>query len=208
MTKRVHVSFLKRIFGSKKPSNMEYVSAMEEMAEESERTHRGMVQIYNEDVAVGILSAPNRNQTTLVPTGRGIYKARLFGALFIAHAYTVSRHSQDEVTQMISIATALALKPLVDAPEPTFTRDDARALIQPYLWPTLKAITAAFKAGPIVAPTQYRNEHLALADKLHDALAESIGRSHYTEEVKERFDTMIMGNVHAAMSHSANWFFQ
>ena len=45
------MSFLKKLFGIDKPKLPEYLSAMTEMADESERTYRGMIQTYNEDVA-------------------------------------------------------------------------------------------------------------------------------------------------------------
>ena len=86
------MSFLKKLFGRQKPEKIEYVKAMAEMAAESERTYRGMIETYNSDVALGILSVPS--SSAVLPTGRGIYKARLFGALFMVMAHVKSAHAQ------------------------------------------------------------------------------------------------------------------
>ena len=94
------MSFLKKLFGRRMPDKMEYVKVMAEMAAESERTYRGMIETYNSDVELGMLSVPSGS--TVLPTGRGIYKARLFGALFMAIAYTKSARSEVEKEEMLS----------------------------------------------------------------------------------------------------------
>ena len=197
------MSFLKKLFGVKKPDKYEYTKAMAEMAAEFERTHRGMVNTYNTDVELGLLSAPSTSVAS-VPTGRGVYKARLYAALFMVYAYSKSGHPQAEVNEMMNVATGIALEPLVGGEEPRLDRDEAKSFTLAYLTPTLNAIVAAFEAGPMV-PERFAEEHVTLADQLHDALAESIGIDGYTPEVRDRFAVLILGNVASAMAHAFKW---
>ena len=197
------MSFLKKLFGVDKPDKHEYVQAMVEMAAESERTHRGMVSSYNADIELGLLPVPSTS-ATIIPTGRGIYKARLFGALFIAYAYAESGHAEVDVNEMVNVATGVALEPLVGGGEPSLDRDDAKSFAMAYLKPTLIAIIAAFKAGPLLSG-HLAEEHNTLADQLHEALAESIGVHLYTPQVRENFAIAILGNVTAAMAHAIKW---
>lgn len=197
------MSFLKKLLGVKKPDKYEYTRAMAEMATESERTHRGMVNTYNSDVELGRLSAPLTSVAS-VPTGRGIYKARLYAALFMVYAYARSGRSDGEVTEMLNVATGIALEPLVGREEPRLDREEAESLTTAYLIPTLKAIPAAFEAGPMV-PGRLVEEHITLTDQLHDALAESIGGNAYTPAVRDRFSHLVQSNVASAMAHAVKW---
>ena len=197
------MSFLKKLFGVDKPDKHEYVQAMVEMAAESERTHRGMINLYNADIELGLMSVPSTS-AAIIPTVRGIYKARLFGALFIAYAYAKSGHADADVNEMVNVATGVMLEPLVGGGEPSLDRDEAKSFAMAYLKPTLKAIIAAFKAGPLL-PGRLTEEHNTLADQLHEALAESIGVDFYTPEVREHFAIAILGNVTAAMAHAIKW---
>jgi hypothetical protein len=197
------MSFLKKLFGVEKPDKYEYTRAMIEMATESERTHRGMINTYNSEVELGLLSAPLTSVAS-VPTGRGVYKARLYAALFMVYAYAKSGHPETEVTEMLNVATGIALEPLVGGEEPHLDRKEAESFTTSYLIPTLKAIPAAFEAGPMV-PGQLVKEHTTLADQLHDALAESIGIAAYTPEVRYRFAHLVQGNVASTMAHASKW---
>jgi hypothetical protein len=195
------MSFFKRLFGRPAPDNFEYVKAMAEMAAEAERTYRGMIDIYNEEVSDGILLPPG---PLVAPTGRGIYKARLFGALFMVMAYARSTQADSETEDLMNIATGVALEPLQGPDEPRLDREVAESFTVPYLASTVRAMIAAFNAGPLL-PAQPRNEHLALAEHLHEALAESIGLESYTAEVRERFAVMVECNTGTAMNHAARW---
>jgi hypothetical protein len=175
---------------------------MAEMTAESERTYRGMIEKYNADVSLGMLSVPFG--LTVLPTGRGIYKARLFGALFVVMAYLKSAHSEAENWEMVNLATGVALEPPQGQGVPCLTREEARSFTMAYLISTLKAMTAAFAAGPFL-PGSAKREHLALADHLHDALAESIGTENYTTDVRERFAVPVQGNTAMAMNHARRW---
>ncbi|MEX1231224.1 MAG: hypothetical protein WEB58_13345 [Planctomycetaceae bacterium] len=198
------MSFFKKLFGRATPDKVQYVKAMAEMAAESERTYRGMIETYNSDVKLGLLSAPSRS--TVAPTGRGIYKARLFGALFMVMAYVKSTQSDSEAgnMEMMNMATGAALEPLQGQDEPRLDREEAKSFTMPYLTSTFKAMVAAFEAGPFL-PGSAQREHLALADHLDDALAESIGPEYYTTEVRERFAVIVQGNTAIAMNHAGRW---
>lgn len=197
--------FLDKLFGRQKADKIEYVKAMVEMAAESERTYRGMVEIYNSDVELGVLAVPSAS--TVLPSGRGIYKARLFGAMFMVMAYVKSAHSQQENEEMMNIATGVAMEPLQGQGVPRLDREEAKSFAMAYLISTFRAMTAAFGAGPLF-PGSARPEHLTLADQLHDALAESIGRENYTMKVRERFDVLVQGNTATAMNHARRWMVQ
>lgn len=197
------MSFLNKFFGRQKLGKIEYVKAMVEMAAESERTYRGMIDAYNSDVELGLLS--RSSGTSAVPTGRGIYKARLFGALFMVVAYTKSvAQSQAESEEMLNMATGVALEPLQGPGGPRLDREEAKSFTLAYLTSTFEAMVAAFDAGPLL-PSSAQRQHLVLADHLHDALTESIGAQHYTAEVRERFTVMVQGNTAMAMNHARRW---
>ncbi len=198
------MSFFKKLFGRQKPDKMEYFKALAEMAAESERTYRGMIKIYNSDVEIGMLSVSG---SVVLPTGRGIYKARLFGSLFMVTAYVKSTHSQAENEEMMNLATGVALEPLQGQGVPRLDREEAKSFTTSYLTSTFKAMIAAFGTGPFM-PGSAEPEHLTLADHLHDALAESIGTDHYTAEVRERFAVMVQGNTAMAMNHARGWIVQ
>ncbi len=199
------MSFLKKLFGRYKSGKMEYVNAMAEMAAESERTYRGMIKTYNSDVELGILSFASGS--AVLPIGRGIYKARLFGALFTVVAYMKSAHSEEETMEIMNVATGVALEPLQGHGVPSLDREEAKSFAMDYLVPTFKAMIAAFDAGPFL-PGAAEQAHITLADHLHDALAESIGTENYTVEVRDRFAVMVQGNIDMAMNHARLWIAQ
>ena len=105
------------------------------------------------------------------------------------------------------MATGFALEPLQGQGVPRLDREEAKDFTMAYLTSTFKAMTAAFGAGPLL-PGSAEQEHLTLADHLHDALAESIGTEHYTAEVRERFAVMVQGNIAMAMNHASRWMIQ
>jgi hypothetical protein len=175
---------------------------MVEMAGESERTYRAMIETYNSDVALGVLAA--RTPLEVSPSPRGVFKARLFGASFIALAYARSSASQAENEEMVNVATGVALEPPDGEGSLVLDREQAQSFTIPYLTSLLKAMQAAFKAGQLL-PGMAGPEHVALADHLHDALSESIGPQNYTLAVRERFDIMVLGNTAMAMNHAKRW---
>jgi hypothetical protein len=196
------VGLLQWLFGHQRPDKMEYVQAMAEMAREAERTYRGMIATYNRDVEIGKLSAPSK--VPVGPTGRGIYKARLFGALFMAMAYAKSGPSQEETEEMFTVATGVALESLQGDGDVRLDREEAKSFALAHLTAVMKSMLAAFGVGSFL-PGTARPEHLALADHLHDALAESIGPERYTSEVRERFAITVQGNTALAMNNARRW---
>jgi hypothetical protein len=191
-----------RLFARGEPSQLEWFQAMVEMAGESQRTYGAMIEIYNSDVALGVLAA--RTGSAVSPSPRGVYKARLFGASFLAFAHARSSASQAEKEEMVNVATGVALAPPGSEGSLVLDRTEAQSFSIYYLTSLLKAIQAAFKAGQLL-PGMARPEHTALADYLHDALSESIGPQNYTPAVHERFDIMVLGNTALAMSHARRW---
>ena len=99
------MSFLSKLLGRRTPDQRKYVLAMAEMAAESDRTYRGMIDTYNSDVAIGLLSVPQEG-TGAVPTGRGLYKARLYGALFMVMAYAKAVTPAPDVEEFMNLAEA------------------------------------------------------------------------------------------------------
>jgi hypothetical protein len=200
--RRTEMGLLQWLFGSQRPDKMRYAEAMSEMAREAERTYRGMIATYNGDVGLGMLSAPSKQP--VAPTGRGLYKARLFGALFMATAYARSGPVQQEAEEMFNAATGVALESLQGSGDIRLTRDEAKAFTMPLLISVIKSMTAAFNAGPFL-PGEAQPAHLALTEHLHDALAESLGTDRYTPQVRERFAPLIQANVAMALNHASQW---
>ena len=199
------MSFVKTVFGRRMPDKFEYAMAMEEMASESERTYRGMIDLYNSEVEAGMLSAPSGSIVT--PTGRGIYKARLFGAMFMSLAYAKATQSQAEGLEMFNIASGVAVKPLLGQSAPRLGREEAKSFTMDYVISATKAMVAAFEAGPLV-PGAAQQGHIALANHLHDALVESFGVEGYTTEIRERFTILVEANTAMAMNHARKWMIQ
>ncbi len=197
------MSFLKKLFGRQPLRQIDYVEAMTEMANESERTYRGMIKTFNEEVEEGLLSAPPAGPT-VEPNGSGIYKARIFGSLFIAMAYARSGHSLQENEEMMNIATGVALDSLQGEGDVYFDREEARPFTSTYLVSAFKSVLAAFEAGPVL-PGAMTPQHITLSNHLHDALKESIGAERYTPEVRERFDHVVRGNAALAMNQARRW---
>lgn len=198
------MSILGKLFGRRtQPDTFVYAQAMEEMANEGERTHRGMLAVYNDSVAAGLLPRTT-GAATAAPTGRGIYKARLFAALFMAYAFVRSGASESDGEEMMNIASGVAMKPAQGPGEPSLARNEAANFTIDFIKAVFPAIDRAVRTGPGV-PGAPSAELETLAGHLHDALADSIGRQRYTDAVRERFAVMIQGNVVAAMNHASQW---
>ena len=197
------MSFLSKLFGQSKPKVEDYIPPMVEMADESERTHRGIVDLYRKDVEVGLLSEPDAPIPT-TPTGRGVFKARLFNSLFMVAGYALKTGDAESANQLMHIATGVAIEPLSGDSDLMLDRDEARQIFDSFGAPTLKALLGALRQVP-VTPTSSSPELDALADRLHEAHAESLGRDVYDEEVEERFDTAVRANIAASLHHAARW---
>ena len=196
------MSLLKKLFRQNSSDKLKYIEAMVEASSELECTYRSMIDTYNSDVELGVI--PNVGVVAVKPTGRGIYKARLYGALFIVMAYVKSSNSLDDNQEMMDFATSVAIKPLEGSGEQCLDRAEAESFTMDFVLSTFKAMTAAFKVGPLL-PDSIKQEHIALAEHLHDALAESIGCEFYSIQIRSRFSDIVYGNTAMAMNYAMKW---
>jgi len=201
---RIIMSFFGKLFSRRpQPDKGAYAQAMEEMANEAERTHRGMVSVYNNEVAAGLLP-PTIGDAAAAPTGRGVYKARLFGALFMAYAFARSGASESDRQDIMNVASGFAMMSVQGPEEPSLARSEAAHFTIDFIKAVLPAIDRAMRNGPGM-PGSPSVDLNALADHLHDALAESIGQRRYTDAVRVRFAVAVQANVMAAMNHTSKW---
>lgn len=191
------MSFLRRLFGRREPDLEAYLSAMIEMADEGERTHRGTIATYNGDVELGLLSGPEA-----AASGRGLYMARLFGASHIAVAYAKAGGS--EAKDFLNAATGLALEPLQEPGPEHISRGEATEIAGDWLLSLIPLLGDALDEGPF-SPGSTSSAFIALTDVLHGVVSESIGSEHYTAEVRERFSVAVQGNVAASTAHAKRW---
>ena len=77
-----------------------------------------------------------------------LYKVRLFGALFMWRAYALSNHRKQKVSEMMNVATEVAIKPLLYDSSIQFSRDEAKTIASSYLPSTIEAMEVAYRAGP------------------------------------------------------------
>lgn len=197
----MRVTYLYLVGGQLKKGD--FVDAMVEMAGESGGTHRGMVNTYLSDVQDGILPSPAADPPQR-PSGRGLFKARFFGALFMVVAYAYATGAESGTDELLQAASGIAIEPLMEENGVHLEREEAKSIAESYMSPTLEAIRGAFKRAPITPDSQL-TELDALAEQLHEALADSIGTENYTPEVKQRFDVMVRGNCVQALNHAVDW---
>lgn len=196
------MSFFKRLFGRQHPDFDAYFKAMEEMASEAERTYRGMIEIYNESLnSPGFSDLP---RTRAEPAGRGLYKARLFGALFLLYAYSKADAGDQQFNEFANAATGLALMTAEDPNKLHLDREEAKSFTIDWLKLTYVAIVNAFDAGPMI-PNALREEHVALTDRLHDAVSDSIRPELYTQPVRKRLEHFVQMNTAMAMNQARRW---
>jgi len=179
-------------------------NAMVEMADESGRTHRGMVATYVSEVEEEILPGPP-NRLPDGPTGRGLFKARFFGALFMVVAYMYVSNDEYETKEFLNLASGLAVQPLVDDDEVVdLDRKEAEKIALSSWKPIMSDIKDAMNEAPVCPEDDIQEVHI-LSEHLHDALEDSIGSENYTQEVKEWFDHRVYGNCVMALNHAAKW---
>lgn len=197
------MSFLGKLFGQSKPKMEDFIPPMIEMANESERTHRGIFDLYRKDVEIGLLSQPSVPPPTS-PTGRGVFKTRLFNSLFIVAAYALKTRDTDGGDQLMNIATGVAIEPLSEEGDLTLGRDEAKEIFESFGVSVFRALPGALRQVP-VTPMSSSPELDMLADRLHEAQAESLGSEIYDDEVRDRFDMAVRANVAASLHHAARW---
>lgn len=196
------MGIFKKLFGSSAPAREEYLAAMLEMASEGERTYRGMVDLCASDADLGVLPSLGDGRPELSP--RGVYKVRLFNALFMVYAFARNTQSKQETEEMLNAATGAAMYSFSEGSDLEFTPAEAKEFVMEFLGASFKAITRAFNVGPWV-PGGARSEHMELMEYLHDSLSESFSGCGYTDEVRERLSPRVEANVAMAMNHVMRW---
>jgi hypothetical protein len=176
--------------------------AAENLVSEDDRVYRNQVELFCRDGGVaGRVS------------GRGLYKARLFGACFPMFAFTLRWSDADqEWSEMLQAVSGLAISTLVEASaDPHFSRDDAKeltpafmkrqfSLIREELDSTARRVESP-TSGPVTALVAggEGSGFLGLVDSCHDALAESITSADYTAAVRNRFEPFIRSSVYGRL---------
>jgi len=182
-----------------------YASAMDEMADEAERTHREMVETYISDVSNGVLDAP-RNQPPTGPSAKGVFKSRYIGALHIAVAYGLSSNDQDHFDDLLQISSGCAIEPFAkdEFEDLALSRKKAKTIANRNTPKFTKSIKWVIEHSPI-GPGCDTDELQNLIDAYHEALADSIGAQAYDDNVRDRFDHLIRMGRQKAASHAAKW---
>ncbi len=197
------MSIFRNIFGRKRVDLQQYFQAMVEMANESDRTYRNMVEIYLDDISNGLLSPPVGKLST-GPSEEGLFKARLFGALFMVVAYIYASKDEEGGDQILQASSGFAIEPLLENGDVTYSREEAKKIVDSYVSATLSAIRGTIKQVPI-NPNTNSPEFEALFAQLNDALKDSVGTENYTSEVQERFSVHIRSNCAHALHNAARW---
>ena len=158
---------------------------------ESDRTYRGMLQIYNEEGGQANLS------------GKGLFKARMIGAAYVAFPLLLKWPSNDAFhTQVGNFAGALAADELTtEGSGISFSVDDARQIAPSFWAATIEALARTMKAPRFSSDPAGLLAALGPMIELgHECLSDSIGSEHYTATVRERFTPLWLMNIHANMN--------
>ena len=201
-----HLAFMKllgRIFGRRGPDYTVYFQGMKEYADEAERTYRGFISVYNEEIGLDVGSAPIGTPPAAI-SPRGVYWVRLFGAAFMVAAFAKSGGSKKETIDLINIATALGFNSSQKDGLPAISREEAMQLVDGVFVSMINAVSDAFHAGPFL-PGVLSPEHAALCEWLHKCLGESMGADNYTSAVRARFSHLVEGNVSVSLAHALRW---
>jgi tetratricopeptide (TPR) repeat protein len=164
---------------------------MKEMADEAERIHRNLVSIYAQRFG------------DAMPSGQGLYKARLRAAVMPVYAYMRRSGHEEGGLELLNVATGLALEPLVGrVGSESFTREAAQAMEPAYLKRAFAAITTCMKEGPSL-PTQLKPGFSEIAALVHESLGDSIGVTRYSTDAQHRLDHLVNISVSAEVTHVA-----
>ena len=164
------------------------------MADESERVYRNMIDIFNEDREMGILSGKKATISWL-----GIYKVRLLAATYSLFIFINKWGSEEEkISELINIATGVAVSSLHHS-DIEYDRDKANEISISFIRSCLRAIKIEFQAGPSMPSKNFYTEGFQKLEEItHDALSESIGKTNYNSKTEERF----MGPVESGIISS------
>lgn len=182
------MSFLKSLFGKPSPQSL-MASLLQEpgtqMADEMERVYRGQIEAYSQDFAPCQVNA------------KGLLKARLFGVSFALLIFRKKSGSTDHLPEMMNASSGLAMLPLSSpGSTPSISRETAASFAGEYMTRVVKNILLDLEQGPST-PTNRSVGFAGLVSCYEEALAESIGASNFTPQVKQRFFPMVAGAVYA-----------
>lgn len=191
------MSFLRKLF-YRPPSYKNYVSAIHHAADEMERTFRGMLADYNENITIGLLPAEGKNLVT--PSSVNIFRARLFAASFWPTAYRLAYDSNEDSVEFIYLVAKTARK------GSTLDKQSLGILGERFTIKIGPIIEDAFKAGPLVPGSTLVPEHSNLAEILHGLLADEIGSNSYTGKVRESVKIAVEANVAVLLNSPMSLF--
>jgi len=200
------MAFFKKLFGdTSRPQDdwKEFIPAIEEMVREADRVHRNWVTIYCQDLSLGLFSG---SYSSAVPTGKGLYQARLLASQFLPVVFIRRSPSLDsEFLQLTNFASGCALIDLVEpSASPAFSQEEAKVFGFEYVKQVQRAIIDEFQSGPST-PVDQTEGFRGLLELSHESLRDSIGPANYSDEVKERFYPLIGGGINASLSHTNKW---
>lgn len=178
------MGILSNLFKPKSLSLGDLTEWMIRVADELERTHRGTLSLYNEDIAQGIFVSSSDNRIAN-PSPWSIYKVRLFASAFVPVAHVLKYKQKDMFDTLLNMATGAAISPSRAGTGGTLSREEAAVSTPKYLMPLVKLIAAGLKSGPIGKSAALQPAHLALLMELESIFAESIGCDRYTAEIRE-----------------------
>ena len=199
------MSFFKKLFGveSIDESMNNTAKLMQEMADESERVHRNMVELYNKEVGNGMLEG-----TESEPSWRGIFKTRFLATMYSLFMFNNkwSKQNKKKMMELVNIASGIAIYSLHDSGS-EYERNEAKELVTPFVRKSLLAIKNEFTSGPSKPSENYYTDGFKkLMEISHDALSESIGTENYTQEVKDRFNLTLISGVTSSLRVTVDEF--
>jgi len=206
------MSFFKKFFRKKSDQDLihELIPPTEEMVSEGDRTYRGFIKNYNQYIEKGILPKPN-GYTPIKPSGKGLFKARLFSSQFIPVVIIFKYEKYTELFEQFSgIASGVAIKDIMNPEnQPHFSREEAILIADDYMIDVAKAIIVDLKQGGTtqinVMEGTESDAFNTLVNIFHDNLKESIGVENYTSEVIDNFDQAVKMNVANSISYTLKW---
>ncbi|MGH9340094.1 MAG: hypothetical protein ACRD1R_11040 [Acidobacteriota bacterium] len=187
--------FLSRLFGggarNPEEDRVAFIGPMKEMADEAERIHRNLVGIFSNEFSEAH------------PTGQGLYKARLHSAVMPVFAYVRRTGDEEGSMELLNVAIGVAMEPLLEkVGREGFSREDAKELGLDFLKRAFSATTRCMKEGPS-QPGEEKTGFHQLAQLIHEALRDSIGKERYTTEARDRLDHLVKSGLSGEVRHTA-----
>ena len=162
----------------------DFLPSIEEYVKEADRVYRNLIDIYSKEYLPAI------------PNGKGLFIVRLIFSFFWPYAFFRLFPNKDkEFMDMFHVASGSAMTDLVNSNSfPSFSREEAKEIAPDLLKTVIAALTDEFKNGPS-KPNALTKGFEKILGIYHDALRETIGTEHYTTDVKNRFEHLIISNI-------------